>query len=91
MRIVERDYGKYIQYQNDNGELHNIENFPAVINYLEGNIREYWVNGKIHRTDGPAYEDLNNSQRNKWYYHGKQINCSSQKEFEKLIKLKVFW
>jgi hypothetical protein len=26
-----------------------------------------------------------------WYYEGEEINCKSQEEFERIIKLKLFW
>ena len=43
----------------------------------------------LHREDGPAVIDFNGSQ--KWYLFDQIINCNSQEEFEKLMKLKVFW
>ena len=43
----------------------------------------------LHREDGPAiiYPD----GRQKWYYMGEEINCTSQVEFERLLRLKAFW
>ncbi len=49
----------------------------------------YDVNKKLHRLDGPAVEYNNGTKF--WYYHGKYIECSSQEEFEKFLKLKAFW
>ena len=43
----------------------------------------------LHREDGPAVE--NNDGTKHWYLNGRWINCSSQEEFKRLIKLKVFW
>ena len=43
---------------------------------------------KLHRVDGPAliYNNIKN-----WYYRGQLIDCFSQEEFERLIKLKAFF
>lgn len=43
----------------------------------------------IHRLDGAAVSFSDGSH--KWYFHGQQINCSNQKEFEQYLKLKAFW
>lgn len=69
-----------------NGKNHRIDG-PA-IEYPNGNQTWYYHN-KIHREDGPA--DISANGTKHWYYHGKLINCKSQEEFEKLIKLKAFW
>jgi len=51
---------------------------------------KYWsLNGQFHREDGPAIEYINGNKR--WFYHGEEINCSSQEEFKRLLKLKVLW
>ena len=49
----------------------------------------YWYNQleSIHRLNGPALEFSEGSK--KWYYHGKYIECSTQKEFDRIIKLKL--
>ena len=49
----------------------------------------YFLNDKLHRTDGPAIKYY--SGYKKWFYEGKRIKCNSQKEFERIIKLKSFW
>lgn len=56
--------------------------------FLSDNI-EHYLDGELHREDGPAIE-WNNGEK-QWYYHGELIHCSSQEEFERLIKLKGFW
>jgi hypothetical protein len=43
----------------------------------------------LHREDGPARESANGNCQ--WWYEGEQIQCSSQEEFEKMLKLKAFW
>jgi len=49
-----------------------------------------WIlNGKLHREDGPAIEYVNGPKY--WWYHGERILCSSQEEFERLLKLKALW
>jgi len=70
-----------------NGEFHR-DDGPA-IEYSNGGARHWYVHGKKHRLDGPAMEFP--SGRGEWYYQGKRIDCSSQEEFEKLLKLKAFW
>jgi len=68
-------------------QLHR-ENGPA-IEYVDGH-KEWWYCGKCHRLDGPAIED-DMSGTKLWFYHGERIYCSSQEEFERLIKLKALW
>jgi len=67
-----------------NGLLHR-EDGPA-IEWSNGD-KSWYFNGKHHRSDGPAIECINGYKA--WWYQGKLIDCSSQKEFERLIKLKV--
>jgi len=65
---------------------------------IDGNIRKerFYVLGitlyydeehKLHRLDGPADESASYSG---WYYHGEQFDCSTQQEFERILKLKAF-
>lgn len=44
-----------------------------------------------HRIDGPANEYKTQPQYNTWWYNGKRIECKSQNQFNKIIKLKAFW
>jgi len=69
-----------------NGKLHRLDG-PA-ITYKHGN-KVWYQNGLLHREDGPACEFANGDKH--WYYQDEYINCNSQEEFEKLIKLKIFW
>ena len=69
-----------------NGRLHR-EDGPAV-EYPNG-YKEWYFEGEWHRLDGPAIETSDGHKE--WYYQGKHIECSSQEEFEKIIKLKAFW
>ena len=51
---------------------------------------KYWYLGfLLHREDGPAVELFYGYKE--WWYHGKWVDCSSQEEFERLIKLKALW
>jgi hypothetical protein len=46
----------------------------------------------LHRLDGPAIEyKPEYSHLNKWYINGELLPCSSQEEFERLVKLKLYW
>ena len=69
-----------------NGELHR-EDGPAV---ERSNGSKFWyLNGKLHREDGPAREYANGTKE--WYLNGQRIECSTQQEFEQLMRLKAFW
>lgn len=80
-------------YYNDYGKLHRGGGPAAIWSNskvgFEGE-KKYYRNGKLHREDGPAIENLK-SNKYIWFYNGKQINCSSQIEFERYLKLKCFW
>ncbi len=53
-----------------------------------GNI--FWFcNDKLHREDGPAVEFQDGSKS--WHLHGERIDCCSQEEFKRLLKVKAFW
>lgn len=60
---------------------------PHIVNSF--GTKWWYKEGYIHREDGPAIEYANGSK--KWYYEGEHIDCSSQEEFEKLLKLRMFW
>jgi hypothetical protein len=47
------------------------------------------LNGKIHREDGPAAEYPNGKKY--WWLNGQYIPCTTQKQFEQLMRLKAFW
>ncbi len=65
----------------------------------KGHCRKSWLKGSdviiyydenrdLHRLLGPALIQGNTKH---WYYHGELIDCQSQEEFEKKLKLKAFW
>jgi hypothetical protein len=70
-----------------NKEYHRIGR-PA-ITWLVG--YEYWYQyGKLHRLNGPAKKTPLNSN-DTWYYQGLLIDCNTQEEFERIIKLRLLW
>jgi len=69
-----------------NGKLHR-EDGPAV-EYANG-YKAWYFHDQYHREDGPAIEYAGGFKD--WYYHGQRINCDSQEEFNRLIKLKALW
>jgi hypothetical protein len=69
-----------------NGQFHR-EDGPAK-EYADGD--NYWyLNGKLHREDGAAIEWANGDKW--WYLNGELIHCTTQKEFERLMRLRAFW
>ena len=81
--LIIDENGNKIWYQD--GHYHRVDG-PA-IEYASGD--KSWLQyGEYHRLDGPAIDWENSKQ---WWYRGKWILCSSQQEFEKIIKLKAFW
>jgi hypothetical protein len=68
-----------------NGERHR-DGGPAV-DWVNG-YKEWWVQGIRHREDGPAVIWMNGYLE--WYYHGTKIDCSSNEEFLRIIKMKEF-
>lgn len=47
--------------------------------------------GKLHRIKGPAVIGIAQPQKKAWWYLGTRVECQSQEEFEKRIKLMMFW
>ena len=74
--------------------LNNIfhrENGPAyIIKDNSGDWHYYYQFNQLHRLDGPAIFIPGHGIED-WYYNNRQINCGSQGEFERLIRLKEFW
>ena len=70
---------------NPTGQLHR-EDGPAYINSWN---KSWYLNGYLHRMDGPSIEYTNGDKA--WYFNGKYIDCNSQEEFERLLRLKAFW
>jgi hypothetical protein len=70
----------------DENDKYHREDGPA---YESSDVNVWYIHGKRHRVDGPAVEWINGDKC--WCYRGDEINCNSQQEFERLIKLKAFW
>lgn len=69
-----------------NGDLHRDEG-PAAI-YPDG-YRSWYQNGELHRLDGPAVESTD-GEGDEWFIEDRQVDCKTQEEFDRLIKLKAF-
>ena len=79
------EYGDIRYYKKGTNIIHRTKG-PATI-WSSGS--KFWLqNNKFHRLDGPAWESDGSKS---WYFKGEYIECSSQKKFEQLIKLKAFW
>jgi hypothetical protein len=71
-----------------NGILHRDNDLPAV-EWADGH-KEWWINGKLHRESGPAI-DMGGWGKT-WWINGKMLDgCDTQEQFERLMKLRVFW
>jgi hypothetical protein len=71
---------KIIKLDNDN-----------YLNEWDDGLKEWYFCHQRHRLDGPAIEFPINNNLKEWWYYDKKIDCHSQEEFEKWIKLKAFW
>lgn len=69
------------------GNLFHRDDGPT-IEWADGS-KEWHKDGKLHREDGPAVELANGYDL--WFYEGNQVDCLSQEEFIRIIKLKAFW
>ena len=58
---------------------------------------KFWeCDGLTHRLNGPAIiifiENYNESlELNGWWYKGDRIECKTQEEFDRLIRLRLLW
>jgi len=77
-------FGEHVYYSGN--KLHR-EDGPAI--ECANGHKAWYFRGQRHRIDGPAIEFADGSKS--WYYYGEGINCSSQEEFNRLIKLKALW
>jgi hypothetical protein len=51
--------------------------------------RAWWQHDKYHRTTWPAR--MWGDGRKEWWINGEKLDCTTQAEFEKLMRLKAFW
>jgi hypothetical protein len=49
----------------------------------------WYLNGSFHREDGHALEWFNGNKE--WWINGELLHCKTQKQFERLMRLKAFW
>ena len=68
-----------------NGRLHRLDG-PA-IEYTSGD-KEWYIHDQLHRLDGPAIEFANGVKE--WYFNDEYIDCNTNEEFLRMIKLKAF-
>jgi hypothetical protein len=68
-----------------NNKRHRIDG-PAIL-WLNGD-KFWYVNDNLHREDGPAIEYTTGFKE--WWLNGQVLSCTTQKEFERLLKLKAF-
>ena len=54
------------------------------VRHFDDGVKMWWLNGKRHREDGPAYESANGVKR--WYLNNKEY---TEDEFNKLHSIKV--
>jgi hypothetical protein len=76
------------RYRDNNHYSYHRLNGPA---HICKGLNQWICDGLYHRVDGPAIEYLHKKAQNVWYYKGKCMPCSSQEEFERLIKLSILW
>jgi hypothetical protein len=93
MKITKLPNG-YELYEYNNGDKHYFlndnrhrEDGPA-IEWGDGD-KSWYLNGYPHREDGPAWEGVDGTKY--WYINGEELSCTTQEEFERLMRLKVFW
>jgi hypothetical protein len=86
---MHREDGPALEHPNGSKEwyIHGVRHRsdgPAIEYSYGTNI--WFQNGSIHRLDGPAIED--NDGDNYWYINGQKINCKTNEEFLRIVKMK---
>lgn len=77
-----------------NGKGHR-DSGPSFECYYENGQKEeevYMINGKYHRTDGPAHTQWESDGKKTefYFFNDEAIECSSDEEFKKIVKLIAF-
>ena len=54
-----------------------------------GGTKLWWLNGKLHREDGPAVEFADGSKL--WYIYGERIHVETNEQFLRIMSLRAFW
>ncbi len=66
-----------------------VENYKCIFTHSRMKVYSLDESHPVsHRLDGPAVEFV--SGMKVWAYCGEQMKCSSQEEFERILKLKGF-
>jgi hypothetical protein len=73
------------RWYDENRHYHRLGG-PAILG-LNGN-QLWYKHGRRHCLCGPAVDVDWNKE---WWVEGEKIECSSQEEFEQILKLKAFW
>jgi hypothetical protein len=71
----------------DNSKILHREGGPAIVRFSSNKL--WYQNGKLHRLDGPAIEYSDGDRS--WYYEGQRVECYTQEQFDRWVKLKLFW
>jgi hypothetical protein len=95
-RRIEFDDGSYVEINDannytcyyDNNDFSHRDDGPCCDH--NGNLY-YMIHGRYHREDGPAVDIKGSKKFQEWWIHGKKLDCVSNEEFFKLMKLKSFW
>jgi hypothetical protein len=68
-----------------------IHDYGDITRYYFINGDMCWANeeGNLHCLTGPA-KIFNKGTESQWWINGEQIECSSQEEFKRIIKIKAF-
>ena len=69
---------------------------PYLINGWVGSSNNddqiHYIDSKISRLDGPALKTQRGEMKMEyWFVDGERINCQTQAQFEKIMKMKAFW
>jgi hypothetical protein len=67
-------------------KLYHREDGPTI--ELANGDKYWYLNDKLHREDGPASESGSDKA---WYINGERLPCTTQEQFERLMRLKAFW
>ena len=51
-------------------------------------FKQYLLNNKFHRLNGPTFVGRFIKS---WFLNGHLIDCNSQEEFDRFVKLRVLW
>jgi hypothetical protein len=72
-------------------KITKLPNGRASCEFTDGE-KHWYLNMNLvifHREDGPAWEGNDGSKE--WWINGECLPCTTQKQFERLMRLKAFW